>query len=525
MKNKKLYGFLIMILCLTGIVFLKHSDVEAATYYVDTNGSDANSGLTESQPWQSLKKVNDHKFLPGDKILFKSGSTWNGQLKPQGNGSKDNSIEINKYGGDKKPIINGNGTNNYSRNSGTVMLVNQHDWTIKNLEVTNFSNAIRSQRSGILVINNSNTTQSNIVIDSNYVHDVNSDTQVNGAWKVTGGIILIGINEDLNGRMNFNRNFGFDNVYVKNNHVNNVSTAGIRNKSTLLNIFGSESYPKVNKNISYENNDVENVFGDGMIISEISNNGIVRNNKVNKFCNADTKYNYAGLRVMASDNVLVERNEVSNGRYGNNDGTAFDIDLNCNNIVVQHNYSHDNARGNVLFMDNAKNGIFRYNVSVNDGWDSNKLIFYLPKVTEEKVKIYNNLFITSPTTSEIIKSNDAQRALDFVNNVVISQNPKLTAYNRTDMTGDLQMKNNAIYGFSDKWFEGNNNIRLKNVDSVNKLIKTSEATPSGINKLDITELTNMPELKAAGLPMASNLKDFYGYPVASEPAIGPVEFK
>ena len=525
MKKKKIFCFILTFaIAILGIAFTQ-TNVKAATYYVDPKGSDSNSGTSRDYAWKTLAKVNSVQFLPGDKILFKSGAEWNGQLHPKGSGNENHPIEINKYGGKEKPLINGNGTSNYVRNSGTVMLINQHDWVISNLEVTNYSSQVHSQRSGILVINNGNTPEKNITIANNFVHDVNSDTQVDNAWKVTGGIILIGINEDLDGKINNNKNFGFQNISVTGNQVKNVATAGIRNKTTMLYSNGSESYPKLNKNISYENNRVDDVFGDGLIISEVASDGIVKNNIVNKFCNANTSYNYAGLWVMSSDNVVVERNEVANGRYGSNDGTAFDIDLNCNNVIVQHNYSHDNARGTVLFMNYSKNGVFRYNVSVNDGWDNNKLISYLPEDNAEKVDIYNNLFITNPYTAEIFKTSSKKRALRFVNNVIISQSEKLKTFNYDDMTGDINICNNATYGFNDKWFTSGENIKLQNPVLVEKLLSDIQDSDPGINNLNITKLLQMSELQKAGTTIASNITDFSGNPISINPSIGPLEFK
>ncbi|MGO4371740.1 hypothetical protein AB4Z21_13295, partial [Paenibacillus sp. MCAF20] len=64
-----------------------------STYYVDSvAGSDTNDGLSSSQPWQSLAKVNATTFSPGDRILMKSGSTWSGQLAPKGSGTSGNPI-------------------------------------------------------------------------------------------------------------------------------------------------------------------------------------------------------------------------------------------------------------------------------------------------------------------------------------------------------------------------------------------------------------------------------------------------
>ena len=44
------------------------------TYYIDSvDGSDSNNGLSEGAAWQSIGKVNQSTFLPGNRILFKSG--------------------------------------------------------------------------------------------------------------------------------------------------------------------------------------------------------------------------------------------------------------------------------------------------------------------------------------------------------------------------------------------------------------------------------------------------------------------
>ncbi|MDG0792986.1 hypothetical protein OMP38_20520 [Cohnella ginsengisoli] len=70
-----------------------------ATYYVDSvGGSDSNNGLSDGSAWQSLAKVNATTFQPGDKILFKAGSVWSGQLHPLGSGTSGAPIVIDKYG-------------------------------------------------------------------------------------------------------------------------------------------------------------------------------------------------------------------------------------------------------------------------------------------------------------------------------------------------------------------------------------------------------------------------------------------
>ncbi len=105
-----------------GLLFLSCSNV----YYVDALlGNDTNSGTSPNEAWASLNKVNASIFQPGDKILFKSGTTYFGQLEPKGSGTKENPILINKYGKGKKPAIHGKGQKLH-----TLLLHNVEYWEI-----------------------------------------------------------------------------------------------------------------------------------------------------------------------------------------------------------------------------------------------------------------------------------------------------------------------------------------------------------------------------------------------------------
>lgn len=79
-----------------------------ATYYVDNvNGNDASNGTSAGTAWKTLTKVNATTFAPGDKILFKAGGAWQGQLWPKGSGVNGSPIVIDQYGTGNKPLIAG----------------------------------------------------------------------------------------------------------------------------------------------------------------------------------------------------------------------------------------------------------------------------------------------------------------------------------------------------------------------------------------------------------------------------------
>lgn len=80
--------------------------VDPQAYYIDAvDGNDANDGKTPQTAWRSLAKVNSMKLNAGNKILFRVGQTWEGQLEIKDSGTADNPIEIGAYGDGVQPIL------------------------------------------------------------------------------------------------------------------------------------------------------------------------------------------------------------------------------------------------------------------------------------------------------------------------------------------------------------------------------------------------------------------------------------
>ena len=98
-------------LCSAFIVLLSVARiVSAVTFYVDSaTGSDEYRGNDPNMPWKSLSPVNSRTFSPGDRILFKAGSRYAGELGPHGSGSDAKPIVIDMYGQGTKPRIDGGG--------------------------------------------------------------------------------------------------------------------------------------------------------------------------------------------------------------------------------------------------------------------------------------------------------------------------------------------------------------------------------------------------------------------------------
>jgi len=89
-------------------IFLFPSFVFANTYYVSSNGSDGNNGLTISTPWQTLNKVQNNVSV-GDSVLFSRGSKFTGTLSL----NNKNDIFFGSYGTGRQPLFWGTGSNAY----------------------------------------------------------------------------------------------------------------------------------------------------------------------------------------------------------------------------------------------------------------------------------------------------------------------------------------------------------------------------------------------------------------------------
>jgi parallel beta-helix repeat protein len=91
------------------LIFIVFSEVNlfAVSYYISNSGDDSNSGLTPTQAWKTLAKVNRAFLKPGDQVLFDRGDNWTGTIKVNNSGKVDSPIIYGAYGTGKNPVISG----------------------------------------------------------------------------------------------------------------------------------------------------------------------------------------------------------------------------------------------------------------------------------------------------------------------------------------------------------------------------------------------------------------------------------
>lgn len=451
------------------------------TYYLDAEGgNDTNDGTSPETAWQSLDRANRMTFAPGDRILFKAGCSWNGMFMPQGSGADGAPIVIDKYGDGPLPILNGGGTSGPAI-TGTVLLYNVEYYEVANLEVTNLEPTDKAgetmdsgtaERAGILAFSSiQDRILQHIYIRDCYVHDVNSSFS---GGKTSGGIIVMGHYVDIDGNVvtiDDNGNLtakamgraAYNDVIIEGNYVKNVAIEGIRNKCNT-NIgssgWGSNEFLKNFSNVIIRDNYIEDVVGDGIVLTE-TKGGLIEGNIVKNSCGIDRgNVNYAQCWTMFADDITIQYNEVYGNLYGYDDGEAFDSDMRNERNVFQYNLSHDNGGGACLFMSNQKNTIFRYNVSINDGAGTypngtkmRQQIFHYDNTSSNSSsvpQIYNNTFYLSGADhSTVLFGGKSARTcfINFRNNIVLAENGAELAFTHTDSSihADSLIENNCFW--------------------------------------------------------------------------------
>lgn len=327
------------------------------TYYLDaTGGDDSNSGTTASQAWKSLERVGDVELEPGDRLLFKRGETFNGQLEITGKGTETNRIVIDAYGDAAgKPCIMGTDTSRYA-----VRVFNSDYLTIQNLEIVNTGNERLAGRTGLKIECCDYGTSHSIHAHSLYIHDVNGSlVKEEGGGS---GILIVNRGDKIKSR--------FDSLVIENCHIRRCA----RNAMIWAGYSDRRNWhPSMHTIV--RNNLIEEVPGDGIVPIGCDSTLIEYNVMRNCPDILPPTEAAAGIWPWSCDNTVIQFNEVS-GHKAPWDAQGYDCDYNCRNTVIQYNYSHDNYGGLVLVCNSGnqkdysignENSVIRYNISIGDG--------------------------------------------------------------------------------------------------------------------------------------------------------------
>jgi hypothetical protein len=414
-----------------------------STYFVSPSGSDTNSGLSPSQAWQSVSRVNQQIFQPGDNILFARGGRYPGSLQPQGSGSPGSPISMGAYGRTGNlPVIDGTGQ------EAGVRIFNQQYWMIDSLEITG------SQRFGVFISGDlANTALHYFRLTNLSVHDLYASPR----WD--SGLVMVAPIGD---------HTTFDNVTVDNVTAYDTNLwYGIHVGFNLANSYPTQ--PPMSTNITVRNSHVHDLYGDGITVAQ-SQHVLIEKNVAYETGQAPAGISYTpnAIWTWQSDQTIVQFNEgYSTHSYGV-DGGVFDIDWGSTNTTVQYNYAHD-ADGYCVAVMGAhnvttSNSIVRFNICSNNGrkagmgpQEGDVFVTTFDGGHLDGVQIYNNTAYWNPAQDGgWIKA----RNLSLLNNLPTSiQNNILYSATPTliDMDGSIPLDHNLYWlptGSAGVWLYG-----------------------------------------------------------------------
>lgn len=487
-------------------------------YYIDSeNGNDDNDGRTPEKAWKSLSHVNYDVFEPGTKILLKRGSVFNEQLVPASSGEEGKYFIIDAYGEGDKPVINGGGE------SAAVIISNKEYIEIRNLEITNTS-MFDGDLNGVLVMSGGQISSTEYREGGmvNHVYLINldiHDVTCSEGNRFRAGILFYSY---------LSKNpSAFTDILVQGCTIRNTGGSGITMASDYEYGPGVEwstgpYYPS--QNVCFRDNFIENCASDG-IFQSAANNVLIEYNRVTNTSYAQGAY--AGIWPHYSSNVVMQYNESYANRLVGGDGQGFDVDINCENVVVQYNYSHDNEGGFILICTDGSTGkawnrdvTVRYNISQNDLGQ----IFTLSGPISD-VKIYNNTVYTkSGLTTNLVGSYDwgsgqSPSSVRFSNNLFYMNT---TGYSSLIIPSRLTFTNNLFFGTYDY-----SNLPAVNTVTSDPLLKAPGTGELGIDTLGGYVLKKGSPCINAGVELSENAKiDFFGNKIAADGKtdIGAAEF-
>lgn len=535
------------------------SDTRVSTtgrdYYISSlDGDNRNDGSTANKAFETLDKLEDIQLQPGDRVLLESGSVFNGFIHLKDvSGTKENPIEITKYGGDVKPIINGNGEgiwyqdyvqamdNSGHRSKGyvssTILLYDTDFIKINNLEITNKSNDFdylresdkvseRMDRTGVAGIAKNGGTMESIHLENLYIHDV--DGNIQDKHMNNGGIQMNVLKPDNESQTGIAR---YQDILIKGCHVKDVSRAGIVVGYTYNHgkFNGSAISDDVIKKYGHtdvvmEENYVQNA-GNDSLVAMYAYRPLVQKNVSDKAGVDMLDYSYwqnfcAAIWPWKTKDAIFQYNEAFDTIGQNNgDGQAWDIDW-SDGTIYQYNYSHNNGGGSMLIcLNEAYNGVFRYNISQND---LNCLITFQGNPL---AKIYNNVFyLDGDLTTRINHSatgNKDSGAGYLANNIfynISTANPN----DPWEPSNNKQFTNNVYYGYNsipstDK-FAITEDPKFVNAGSAPKSTTGKAHDLSAFEGYKLQ--ADSPAINAGIYVEGSSDKDFFGNPVGLIPDIG-----
>jgi hypothetical protein len=366
-----------------------------ADYHVSAAGDDANDGTGPERAWRTIARANQRALQPNDRLLFRAGDTFEGNLvvKAAGTPSAAAPITIGVYGRGKATIRAGAGTGILCENVGGIVL---RDFIVEG------KGRGANHSSGVSILNTLHGGK-------RLRHVRIENVEVRGFGKY--GIAVGGWPEDKS-------QSGFRDVRITGCRASDNAYAGIH-------VYGIHDYYAK----TYAHRDVaivdcvahdnpgdpeylENHSGDGILLHDVDGGCIDGCTAFGNggLCRAKSG-GPVGIWAWSSRKLVIQHCvSVRNRTGGKYDGGGFDFDGGVSESVMQYNYSAENDGAGYLMFDfgaapfRMAENVIRFNISENDGRKNGFAGISVNSAGDavERLYIYHNtVFISPPAEKEL----------------------------------------------------------------------------------------------------------------------------
>lgn len=522
----------LFIITLASSVWLS-SPAHSASFYLDgLKGKDSNTGRAPDQAWRSLSKANANSFQPGDTLMLKRSSRFEGGLSLSLIGTASQPMVISSYGDGPAPIIDAKG------HVAGVHLKNSRHVLVKDLEITADGGKTQDGskpgfRYGVYV-QAINGPVSHITIDNLTIHKIYPEAAKKHEGKnpttYLGTAIAIEGEEDKPG----------SDFIVRGCRITNVG-------------FKAVSFSRVQK-VQVLDNQMTDIGGPAIQPGRVDDLIVRGNTVVRSGSSLDPRMHSRGSGIWpwTCRRVLIENNKFMHAR-GKGDSCGIHIDYNCSDVVVQYNLSIDNEGGFAEILGKNHNCAYRYNISINDGFrvkkqngaqQEGKILMTSGYVGGGQAKegpynsyIYNNTVFVRENTRSCFSIAPSTDGLLVANNIFHILGTTVNVLDDQDKRKDKRAPNiprsfvgHNIYS-SDSVLPG----KLPFVDAGMIIGDVGFRKPGGLDAADYTPQNTklvkdqgieIPVLKGDATGLRIGLKvtrDFLGNPIVGNPDIGAIE--
>ena len=351
------------------VLLLSFSLCAQNQYYLSSSTGNDNNNGSQTQPWKTLSKLSNTTLGPGDTVYFKKGDTFRGHYVVNGSGTEGNLITFTSYGSGNQPIISGSSHDDGGGDYREAILVTNHDnMVFDGLEIQNHRTISRSGVGDLvsfgirIEVSNSNVDLNNFSFRNMTFKNVYAlywvdpadqnafnDFEVSGLTFISswGGII--------------------NNVIVEESYFTDLQRIGVHIKNTM-----GKTSTKRNTNFVFRNNEFFQIGGT-CVLPIRTENCLIENNIFNQpGAKTNDKMIGRGSAVWNwySINTIVQYNQAVNAK-GILDSHGIHVDHSNVDTFIQYNYMQDCEGGFVEILGGNQRAVYRFNISVNDGWRVN----------------------------------------------------------------------------------------------------------------------------------------------------------